>query len=59
VIAANVDGAQARGAEDLGVNPAQGFQGLGHNALMVSEGTTGVGVQLGAAEDAGAGTFGT
>jgi len=44
VIAANVDGAQARGTGGLGVNAAQGIQGLGHNSLIVSEGTTEVGV---------------
>ena len=40
-IANNSDGAQARGAEDVEVSAAQGAQGFGQNASMVSEGITG------------------
>jgi len=58
VIAANVQEVQARGAEDAGESAAREAQGLGHNAPMVSEGITGGEVQLGTAEDAGAGTSG-
>ena len=58
VIAANVQEVQARGAEDVGESAARGVQGLSHNAPMVSEGITGGEVQLGTAEDAGAGTSG-
>ena len=58
VIAANVQEVQARGAEDAGESAAREVQGLGHNAPMVSEGITGGEVQLGTAEDAGAGTSG-
>ena len=42
---------KARGAEDVEVSAAQGAQGFGQNASMVSEGITGVETQPGAAED--------
>ena len=57
-IANNSDGAQARGAEDAEVSAAQGAQGFRQNASVVSECITGVGAQLGAAEDVGASPFG-
>jgi len=42
----------------VGVSAAQGAQGFGRRTSMVLEVITGVGAQLGAAEDLGAGTFG-
>ena len=50
----DADGAQARGVK--GVGEVQGAQVVGGNGSMVSGGIVGAGLQLGAAEDVGAGT---
>ena len=50
----DADGAQSHGTER--VSDAQGAQLVGGNGSMVSGGIVGAGLQLGAAEDVGAGT---